>query len=80
MTRDEKIANCPRLRKGMTTAIVALDKHARRYTDSTKTHDSINAAKRANGCDAVALRRGENFPPRQEELPVIEEPKEEATA
>ena len=77
MTREEKIANCPRLRKGKVTAIVALDKHERRYTDSTKTHDSLNQAKRANGRDAVSLQKGESFPPLLSELPVIEEPQQE---
>lgn len=81
MTREEKIANCPRLRKGFVTALVSLDKHERRYTESTKTHDSLNKAKRENGPDAVALLKGENFPPMLKELPPIEEPtQEEAVA
>jgi molybdopterin-binding protein len=78
MTRNEKISNSTKLRKGKTTAVVALDKHERRYTSSTRDHDSINQAKRTNGRDAVALLKHEHFPPKLADLPVIEEPVAEA--
>ena len=73
VTREQQIARATHMRKGMTTAIVALDDHERRYTKSTKVHDSLNQAKHANGPSAVSLRRGEHFPPTLDELPVIED-------
>lgn len=73
MNREQAIIKAARLRKGRTVAIINEDKHKRRYTDSTKTLPSLNLAKQENGLDAVALRKGEEFPPKLEDLPVIEE-------
>ena len=67
MTREQYIKRSMKLRKGNTTAVVLLSE-GRRYTHSTTKYVSNNLAKKANGCNAVALQRGENFPPKLSEL------------
>ena len=73
MTRTEQLGKRMRMRKGLRTAVIAVDERGRRYTQTTKDHDSINQAKRANGKDAIALRRDEHFPPLLVALPMLEE-------
>lgn len=71
MTREQYIDKAVRLRKGKDTAIVHEDKHGRRYS-VLMTHGSLNEAKKANGPMAVALQRGEHFPPTKDQLPLLD--------
>ena len=73
MTRDQQIERAARLRKNKTTVVVGRDEHGRRYAEKTVRHESISLAKKNNGLNAVALQRGEDFPPTLEQLPAIEE-------
>ena len=49
-------------RKGKTVAVIG-DHEGKPCTLETKTYDSINLAKKANGLNAKTLKRGEHFPP-----------------
>lgn len=78
MDRQQRIRQAPTLRKGKSVAEVRQDKHGRDFTVRVRDFDSLNQAKKANGINSVALQRHEQFPPREIELPVIEEAAEAA--
>ena len=73
MNRNERIQKSERLRKGLSVAKIKQDEHGRRFTESQHLYESLNQAKRANGIGSVALQRGENFPPKEIELPALAE-------
>jgi hypothetical protein len=58
------------IRRGTVVAKVLIDNHGREYSATVTDHKTLNAAKKANGLNAVTAR---NFPPQLDDLPKIKE-------
>lgn len=58
------------IRMGTVVAKVQNDEHGREYSATVTDHKTLNAAKKANGLNAVT---GRSFPPKLEDLPEIAE-------
>lgn len=58
------------IRKGTVVAKVMKDEHGREYSATVTDHKTLNAAKKANGLNAVTNK---SFPPAMHELPEIEQ-------